>query len=48
MTVVLHRGFALPLSGTTLSSWHAMVTNGRRDLEDIGRYRPNDDPMRIV
>ena len=48
MTVDLHQGFALPLSGATLFSWHAMVTNGRRNLKDIGRYRPHDDPMRIV
>ena len=48
MMVDLHRGFALPLSDAMLFSWHAMVTNGRRDLKDIGRYRRHDDPMRIV
>ena len=25
-----------------------MLTNGRRDLENIGRYRTHDDPMQIV
>ena len=31
-----------------LFGWRQMVTNGRRDLKDIGRYRRHEDPMQIV
>ena len=48
MTVDLYRSFAAPLSDDMLFAWHRMVTNGRRDLKDIGRYRTHDEPMQIV
>jgi len=46
--VDLYRGFEVPLSHTMLFEWHKMLTNGRRDLNDIGRYRTHSEPMQIV
>jgi Fic family protein len=48
MMVDLYLSFAAPLSGPTLFAWHRMVTNGRRDLHDVGRYRTSPEPMQIV
>jgi Fic family protein len=48
MMVDLYRTFAVPLSNDMLFGWHRMVTNGRRDLKDIGRYRTHREPMQIV
>ena len=46
--VDLYRSFNVPLSHNLLFEWHSMLTNGRRDLNDIGRYRTHADPMQIV
>jgi Fic family protein len=46
--VDLYRSFNLPLSHSLLFEWHSMLTNGRRDLNDIGRYRTHAEPMQIV
>ena len=46
--VDLYRSFDVPLSHNLLFEWHNMLTNGRRDLHDIGRYRTQTDPMQIV
>ena len=48
MMVNLHRSFATPLSDDMLFAWHRMVTNGRTDLHDIGRYRRHTEPMQVV
>ena len=48
MTVAVHRTFAEPLTERVLCSWHEMVTNGRRDLRDVGRYRTHSSPMQVV
>jgi Fic family protein len=48
MMVDLHRSFAEPLSDKMLFAWHRMVTNGRTDLKDIGRYRRHKEPMQVV
>lgn len=48
MTVDLYRTFAEPLSDEILFGWHRMVTNGRRDLKDIGAYRTHKTPMQVV
>ncbi len=48
MMVSLYRTFAEPLSGEMLFAWHTMLTNGRRDLKDIGRYRTGAEPMQVV
>lgn len=46
--VDLYQNFDAPLSHALLFEWHTMLTNGRRDLNDIGRYRTHTDPMQIV
>jgi Fic family protein len=48
MMVDLYRDYAKPLSHQTLFDWHKMLTSGRRDLHNIGRYRTHDDAMQIV
>jgi Fic family protein len=48
MMVDLHRSFAAPLSDDMLFAWHRMLTSGRRDLSDIGRYRRGPEAMQIV
>lgn len=48
MIVDLHRSFAAPLTNQMLFGWHRMVTNGRRDLMDIGHYRRDASPMQVV
>src|SRR5690606_23492865 len=40
--------YTAPLSDQMLFDWHNMLFNGRRDLNDIGRYRTHIDPMQIV
>ncbi len=39
MMVSLYRTFADPLSDEMLFAWPTMLTNGRRDLKNIGHYR---------
>ena len=46
--VDLYHGFQSPLSHATLFNWHTMLTNGRRDLNDIGRYSTHQECMQIV
>jgi len=48
MMVDLYKNYQIPLSNKQLFAWHEMLTNGRRDLRDIGRYRTHKDPMQIV
>ena len=48
MMVDLYRNFAAPLDFSTLFNWHRMVTSGRTDLRDIGRYRTHPEPMQVV
>lgn len=48
MMVDLYHNYDALLDKKRLCLWHKMLTNGRRDLEDIGRYRTHDDPMQIV
>ncbi len=48
MMVALYRNLIVPLDHETLFAWHQMVTNGRRDLTDIGRYRRHTEPMQII
>jgi Fic family protein len=44
----VYRGFDAPLDHKRLFAWHAMLMNGRRDLQSIGRYRDHADAMQIV
>jgi Fic family protein len=48
MMVDLYKNFKRPLQHECLFGWHKMLTNGRRDLIDIGTYRTHEDPMQIV
>jgi Fic family protein len=48
MMVHLFRHFAEPLDEATLFEWHRMVTRGRTDLRDVGRYRTHPEPMQVV
>jgi Fic family protein len=48
MMVALFRSFAAPLSEEALFGWHRMLTRGRSDLRDSGRYRTASEPMQIV
>lgn len=48
MLVDLYKSYAAPLDHERLFLWHKMLTNGRRDLTDMGRYRTHEEPMQIV
>ena len=48
MMVCLYRNFSEPLSDEMLFAWHRMLTNGRRDLTNIGSYRSGTEPMQVV
>ncbi len=48
MMVDLYQNFDKPLSHNQLFDWHKMITNGRRDLSDIGCYRTHEEPMQVV
>ncbi len=46
--VDLYKNYHLPLDEKILFNWHRMLTNGRTDLIDIGRFRTHEDPMQVV
>ena len=48
MMVDLYRTFAAPLSDEMLLNWHRMLTRGRPDLKDVGRYRTHPESMQVV
>jgi Fic family protein len=48
MMVDLYRSISEPLSGEMLFRWHRMVTAGRSDLADVGKYRTSEAPMQVV
>ncbi|WP_199240632.1 Fic family protein [Tamlana fucoidanivorans] len=48
MMVDLYQNFNEPLTHQKMYDWHKMLTNGRRDLIDVGRYRTHADPMQVV
>jgi len=48
MMVGLYRHFDEPLSHKMLYEWHKLLTRGRQDLNDIGRYRTHPDPMQVI
>lgn len=48
MMVNLYTTWEAPLDHETLFSWHRMLTKGRTDLRDSGRYRRFAEPMQIV
>jgi Fic family protein len=48
MMVDLHKNFADRLSHQTLYQWHSLITSGRGDLIDVGRYRTSCEPMQVI
>ena len=48
MMVDLYQTYNEPLSHSKMFTWHKMLTSGRRDLTDIGRYRTHEDAMQVV
>lgn len=48
MMVDLYRSSTEPVSDGMLFRWHRMVTAGRIDLVDIGRFRTSAEPMQVV
>lgn len=48
MMVDLYKNAANTLTHKQLFKWHEMLTNGRRDLKNIGAYRSHGEPMQIV
>lgn len=48
MMVNLYHHYDTPLTHEQLFRWHKMITNGRRDLTYIGRYRSHEEPMQVV
>ena len=48
MMINLYKTFAVPLTQDTLFEWHRMLTSGRTDLRDIGRYRISSEPMQVI
>jgi len=48
LMVGLYRGASEPLSVEMLFGWHRMVMSGRRDIQDIGKFRTGVDPMQVV
>ncbi len=48
MMVSLYESFQAPLSHDQLYGWHEMLTKGRGDLRDIGKYRSHPEPMQVI
>ncbi len=48
MMIDVYETFAEPLTHDTIYRWHTMLTKGRTDLDDIGRYRTCLDAMQVV
>jgi len=48
LMVDLYRNISEPLSVETLFGWHRMVVSGRRDLQDIGKFRTGIEPMQVI
>ncbi len=48
LMVDLYRHFQAPLTHEMLWAWHRLLMAGRPDLQDVGRYRTLEEPMRVV
>lgn len=48
MMINLYQTFNEPISHDLLYQWHLMITNGRKDLKDIGAYRTHVEPMQVI
>lgn len=48
LLVTVYQDFDQPISMAMIKKWHAMVMNGRRDIDVIGDWRKHADPMQVV
>ena len=48
MMVDLYQHYKQPLSHEMLYGWHAMIMNGRRDIDFVGGYRQHIEPMQVI
>lgn len=48
LMVDLYQTFQEPLTHKKLFLWHEMLTKGRRDLKEIGRYRTHKEFMQVI
>lgn len=48
LLVDLYHSFRGPLTREQLFLWHRMLLQGRRNLQDWGRYRTHTEPMQVV
>lgn len=48
MMADLYRTSDEPLSEAQMFEWHRMIMNGRRDIENIGKWRVHSEPMQVV
>jgi Fic family protein len=48
MMVNLYDTYGDPLTHETLFAWHTVLSKGRRDLAEVGKYRTHDEPMQVV
>lgn len=48
MMVDLYRTYDMPVNHAMLFTWHKMLTSGRKDLENIGRYRSHKEAMQVI
>ena len=48
MMVDLYQHYDQPLSHDMLYGWHAMIMNGRRDIDFVGGYRQHEEPMQVI
>jgi Fic family protein len=48
LMITLYREYDAPLNHEQLFQWHCLLTQGRRDMREMGRYRSGGDPMQVV
>jgi len=48
LLVDLYKTYSAPLTHEKLFCWHEYLTDGRRDLFDIGKYRTHLEPMQVI
>ncbi|MFN7037990.1 MAG: Fic family protein [Alphaproteobacteria bacterium] len=48
MMIDLYNNFSASLSHNMMFNWHSMLTNGRRDLKQIGSYRTHEEEMQVI
>lgn len=48
LMIALYREHEEPLNHERLFQWHRLLTQGRRDMREMGRYRSGGDPMQVV